>query len=294
MSYKHPVGGRIKAMREERGWLSVENFADDTGIDVRLMRDAEANNRKQAAKLLLIARALGVTLDQITEKARGNAKWPTYSSIQICKDWELSWQMIASAKKSILIIDSFFSNEHGRLRPALSENAEMRAEPLTVSIYMTSHKREFGAQRMRELDNFGKKGKPKLSASFVKRITKGELKRYREKLYDIVGPIQLSGEGLHARVTLYEYFCLPSLRIIVVDNSHFFWSGFPPGAQNPGHVCFYMCDDGNLNLADDELRTSLIAHIDCLQRLSRKMTVQARPARSRRSTLFEEWFALLS
>ncbi len=247
-------------------------------IDLRTAETTLLGNRKQRALMEKIANAYKVTLNQIVKgKKKDDSAWPSYSGIQICKDWEPSWSAIEKAQESILIIDSFFANEHGRLHPALAKNAARRTKLLRVSVYMTSSEREFGAQRMRELDS---SGKLKLNASFAERITQDEFRRYKEKFRGLTGPIRRSGDGLNAKVALFEYFCMPSIRIILVDEVHFFWSWFPLGAQNPGHVCLYLHDDGNLNAADRELSKWLRNHVTCVMRLSRKTKVQAQSKNS--------------
>lgn len=266
---------------------SIETLAGFAGVDSRTFAKMEEGKDVQYERLVRVANALKVPVNRLIKQHEGEESLPSHSDIQICDDWEPSWRKIESAQDSILIIDSFFANEHGRLRPALRKNAGSRTKTLTVSVYMTSHEREFGPQRMRELDNICK-GKPKLSASFTNRITQGEFRRYEEKFRDLVGPIQQSGDGLNAKVTLFEYFCLPSLRIIVVDTAHFFWSWFPLGAQHPSHVCFYLHDTGNLNPADRELCKWLNDHADCVMRLSNKTTVRARPNQFGRETAIEK------
>lgn len=274
MGYVKPIPGRFKALREERGWLSVERFATDTGVDVRLARKADKAEMMQAEKLRLIARQLNVPLDRLIDEAREDAIWPSYSLVQIYKDWEPSWRAIESAQESILIIDSFFLNEHGRLRAALEQNAAKRTTPLTISIFITSPEREFGAQRKRELRLPVEEASHAFTA-FAKRITQSEMAHYKKVIGDIAGPIQHSGDGLNARVVLFEYVCMPSIRIILVDGTQFFWSWFPLGAQNPSHLCLHLHDKRDINLADRELCDRLHDHISWVKKLSRKTGIAA-------------------
>lgn len=270
-----PDGEEIKRLRLSKQW-TIEQLAGLAGIDPRTLAEMEAGKHKQRAKLESVAKLLGVPLNRIIKSIEGIKSRPSYSWVQIYSDWDSSWRVIETARSSVVIIDSFFANEHGRLRPALKKNAARRTKVLNVAVYMTSHEREFGAQRMRELAAFGTSDSNPLDL-FAKRITPHELERYKEKLRDLVGPIEKSGEGLNASVIAFEYFCLPSLRIIFVDDVHFFWSWFPMGAQNPGHVCFYLHDDGKLNPADLELCTFLRNHIRCVMQLSRETNLSSRP-----------------
>lgn len=249
----HPNVENIQELLKQRVW-DTSKLALKADIDLRTIESVLRRERKQCAVMVKIADALVVPLGQVVKGMRENeAEWPSYSGLQIYKDWEPAWPFIEDARESVLILDSFFSNEHGRLGPALRKNADRRSKHLKVSIYMASPKRAFGAQRVREKDLPAKE-------LLARKTTPRDEGRYRNTFRDLVSGIRNYGD-CNADIFVFEYVCMPSLRIVLVDQTHFFWGWYPLEAQNPTHICLYV-RGGSQNAADNELCEKLSKHIE--------------------------------
>lgn len=249
----YPDVENIQELLKQRVWDACE-LASRTDLDLRTIESILRRERKQCAVMVKIAAAFVVPLGQVVKDMRGNeAEWPLYSGLLIYKDWEPAWPVIEAARESVLILDSFFSNEHGRLGPALRKNADRRSKRLKISIYMASPKRAFGAQRVREKDLPAKE-------LLARKTTFRDEGRYRNTFRDLVSGIRNYGD-CNADISVFEYICMPSLRIILVDQIHFFWGWYPLEAQNPTHICLYV-RGGSQNAADNELCERLGKHIE--------------------------------
>lgn len=248
----HPNVKSIQELLDLRTW-DASALAAHSELDLRTVESILRGERKQWAVMEIVATTLGVPLSQIVnDLSKDQAEWPAYSSVRIFKDWEPAWPAIESARESVLIVDSFFMNEHGRLGTALEKNKSSRKVPLRVSIYMASPNRSFGAQRLREMN------------LPPKELLAGKSTLRDEKYYGtLFGSLVASIKKLRDRkteISLFEYFCMPSVRILLVDRVHFFWGWYPLAAQNPTHICLYLQSRGG-NAADNELCERLSEHI---------------------------------
>jgi transcriptional regulator with XRE-family HTH domain len=239
----------IQELLRLRRW-DASILASHAEVDLRTIGSVLRGDQKQWAVMEKIANALNVPLSQIVKgiKKEDEDAWPAYCGIQVYKDWEPSWRAIETAQESLLIIDSIFSNERGRLGTALSKNTAWRSKSLKVSIYMASPKRPFGAQRAREMDGQAKE-------LLCRKTTLREENHYRITFRNLVAGIRLDTE-----IPLFEYVCMPSLRIVRVDQVHLYWGWFPLAARNPHHICLYV-RGGGPNSADNELCDRLGEHI---------------------------------
>jgi transcriptional regulator with XRE-family HTH domain len=260
-----PNGKRILELRNEKRW-SVEKLAEVAEIDARSVEGAERGERKQHNVLYAIAKTLEVSLSEIViDEMPDDQSWPSHSRIQVHKGWEQSWSAIEQAQEEILIIDSFFS-EFAHLGMALGKNAAQRKKSLSLSMYMASPQKDFGAQRVREKD-LPNDDKTDLFALLIAQTTKRERKDYETTFHTFEIGIKQHVGRHNVIVDVFEYICMPSLRIIVVDQIQFFFGWFPLANQNPGHICFHLRNEA-LNAADAELREKLDVHIDRVRRLS--------------------------
>ncbi len=250
-AYEKANGREIRKRRKIRDW-SPEDLAREAGIGVSTVKRAERGLMMQLRNLSKIATALKVGLGEIAPRqnsARG---------VQVLDRWGHEYGLIAQARVSVLVIDSYFS-EYGRLGSALRARSRTQREPLDVEIFMASPDYDFGAQRFREMTSMP-----------VFRSTKGGPQPLSDQLTDkqredyefhfhyleqgaMAAAQPYAGSNEHpGSVKIYEYRCMPGLRIVVIDNFHFIFGWFPLFAQNPAHTCFYLRDE-NLEGADAAL-----------------------------------------
>lgn len=176
--------------------------------------------------------------------------------------WKPSTIALSHAERSITIVDSFYS-EYWDLGPCIMA----KAEELKVSVYMVSPNTDFGAQRLREMDRAGKEDRA-CAANFRKSISATERKSYRHRFDECVRGLAMIAKDTPVRLRIYEYFAMPSTRIIAVDDRHFFFGWFPLWAYNPGYVCLYLEDNG-LSKADGEVLRRLRQQIKSISVISR-------------------------
>jgi hypothetical protein len=261
------VSPRVSVILEclkARGW-DPENLATHARLDVRTIVKVLAGKRVQYAKLEVIAEVFNRPVGDFIEEFSDNLRLPTNTSIRVYSNWDESWPTIESAQEEVVIIDSFVS-EFIHLGTAISKSAHMRTRALRVSVYMASPNKTFGVQRVREKDLPKNAGDVDLYPLLDRQINKKEEDDYAANFRTFAVGI-LQHVGRDADVSVFEYVCMPSLRIIAVDHIHFYFGWFPIADQNPHHICLYL-HDARLNETDAMLRDNLKSHIDRVKRLS--------------------------
>jgi hypothetical protein len=194
--------------------------------------------------------------------------------------WAVAVRKMSKAERSILILDVFFS-EHTMLRKCVADALKMKSDVikqgqssgrLEISVYMTSPSVNFGAQRNKEIEGpdidnaaYIEMLKQKISDKGVEHVDyKRDFKRYAARLR------QIQKKYKHAiDLKVFEYFAMPSIRLIVVDDTHFIFGWFPLWEQNPTYFCLYLEDDRNLKGADEEVVNCLRGQIDNFKAISK-------------------------
>jgi hypothetical protein len=202
--------------------------------------------------------------DEITVMTR------SVSSIRVFKAWseEQIQSDISSAKKSIVIVDSYFdeaSNLSSWVRAALDAGAKT----LDVSVYLVSRETLFGAQRRKEQQKILANN---LSASDIEALTNpvtdDQLQEYREDFASHVREIRRRlSQYKQVNLAVYEYPAMPSIRLIVVDDTTFVFGWFPLSAFNPEYMCFCL-HDHPLADSDHEVVSRLREQLENIRAIS--------------------------
>jgi transcriptional regulator with XRE-family HTH domain len=253
-AYEKPDGKEIRRRRKLRGW-SPGDLAREAKVGTSTVNRAEIGEGLQLRNLAKIADALGVRPEIISPRLPGNK-----SSVRVLDRWGKEYDLTTQAEKSVLILDSYFS-EYGRLGSALRARSRTRQEPLSIEIYMASPDYDFGAQRYREMTALpilkSAEGSHKL---LFDQLTDRQRDEYESHFHYLEEGTKAAARPYAAGVRIYEYRCMPGLRVAAIDDLHFVFGWFPLFAQNPAHTCFYLRDE-NLEGADaallDEIRMQI-------------------------------------
>jgi transcriptional regulator with XRE-family HTH domain len=264
--YLAPNGREIRRLRKGKGW-TAQVLADKADVGLDTVKKAERGERKQVGSLLKIASALGVTFrtilldpDQVPVVAVDTSK------IRVFSTWAEVDRFIASAKKSIVIIDSFFS-EFARLGLLVQQAVRDEGKDLKIRIYMASPEKDFGAQRKKEMGQLADR-RNSYKELLAAELSDDERDSYEDRFHDYEAGIREHlGKYPGVAIEVFEYPCMPSIRIIVVDGKHFVFGWFPLLAQNPTQACFYL-EDAGLSGADVDLRDNLSRQIKNVEMIS--------------------------
>jgi hypothetical protein len=168
--------------------------------------------------------------------------------------WSEAYPIISSAKKSIVIIDSFLAGEILDVAEQV-EKAATGADlaQLRVSLLMASPKMPFGAQRIREkelpevatsrklpnakktLDRFGRALSKKISPQDLER----HVERFEQSIYEVLSHIANVDK---VQVEILTYPAMITARFFVIDDRDFLVGWFPLMGANPGYPCCYLRD----------------------------------------------------
>jgi len=240
-AYYTPNGREIRERRKIKEWLA-EDLADAAGLGVSTVKRSERSQKMQLRSLLKIAKALAVDIEVIVPSLRDPKQaQATKSTLRVFGTWSRVERKILTAEQSITIIDSYFG-EYGRLGLVLKERA-INHEPLpSMEVYMASPEMDFGAQRQREAKaGLTREAGQKMALS--EQLEDSARNSYEAYFHTLAENIKSVARPYTGRIDVFEYHCMPSLRIIAIDDFHFFFGWFPLFAQNPNHTCFYLQDD---------------------------------------------------
>jgi hypothetical protein len=159
--------------------------------------------------------------------------------------------LIASARKSITIVDSWFDEAVPLAH--LIDRAKSQIPQLKVDVFMADKDLPYGAQRIKEI-----------GSERLQRINEGDNdfnKMYRE-LFDVaVKSLQIyvsdsaidrereAGDAARSStsLTIYAHALMPGIRLIVIDeateNAKFIFSWFPLGSVSVKNVCLSVSKD---------------------------------------------------
>lgn len=193
---------------------------------------------------------------------RASAKPPTsprYSDgVNIFESWSKAYPIISSAKRSIVIIDSFLAGEILSVAEVIAEAAGNRAVThLEVRLFMADPERPYGAQRIREKEtpsvpNANKRQKKGRSA--VQRLKKAlheavsaedreaHVERFEQSVCEVSAHIASIRK---VQVKFFTYPAMTTARFIVIDDTDFVVGWFPLLKGNPGHPCCHVRSKGN-------------------------------------------------
>ena len=241
VAYYTPNGREIRERRKIKEWLA-EDLAHAARLGVSTVKRSERNQKMQLGSLLKIAKALVVDIEVIVPSLRDSKQaQATKSTLRVFETWSRVEQKMVTAQQSIIIIDSYFG-EYGRLAIILKERAKKQENLPSIEVYMASPEKDFGAQRQREA-----KAGPTRDAgqkmALSEQLEDSARNSYEAFFYTLAENINSVAKPYTGQVDVFEYHCMPSLRIIAIDDFHFFFGWFPLFAQNPNHTCFYLKDD---------------------------------------------------
>lgn len=240
-AYYTPNGREIRERRKIKEWLA-EDLADAAGLGVSTVKRSERSQKMQLRSLLKIAKALVVDIEVIVPSLRDPKQaQATKSTLRVFGTWSRVEQKILTAEQSITIIDSYFG-EYGRLGLVLKKRA-INHEPLpSMEVYMASPEMDFGAQRQREA-KAGPTREAGQQMALSEQLEDSARNSYEAYFHTLAENIKSVARPYTGKIDVFEYHCMPSLRIIAIDDFYFFFGWFPLFAQNPNHTCFYLKDD---------------------------------------------------
>jgi transcriptional regulator with XRE-family HTH domain len=274
-AYERPNGPEISRRRKIQGW-SPQFLAKKARVGVSTLKRAERGEPIQLQNLSKIARAIGVEIEVLY---RPVAK-PS-SSLQILERWGAEYDMIAQAETSVLILDSYFS-EYGRLGSALRARSRKHPKPLDIEIYMASPDYDFGAQRFREMTAVRALAPAKKPQRLLRdQLTDKEREDYEHHFHFLEQSIAAAVRPFAPEFKIYEYSCMPGLRVVVIDEMKYVFGWYPLGAQNPAHTCFHLKFE-NLGGADASLLYDLQDQINNVKAASIPSVRKSRRPRNNR------------
>jgi signal recognition particle subunit SEC65 len=222
---------------------SVKNDAKKleclTALDFRTIVKILAGQQVQAAKLEEVAEALSVSVEEIAEESTSNPTESSASQIHVFENWKESAELIATARSSIVVIDSIVFLDLEWITDLIAQAAaHARNADLDVSIYMASPSKAFGAQRFREM---GEMENNRTAIQFFQDEVSGKEQKGYESLFEKVESRirQQLGKCLK-KFKVFEYLCMPSIRIIAIDGARFVFGFFPLFDRNPDFPCFFL------------------------------------------------------
>jgi len=264
--YEAPKPQEIRRKRMLCGW-SPETLAREAKVSLSTVKRAELGRRMQLGSLKEIARALKVPIEQIVPRLRDSKPFHTgRSEVRVLSVWARAEPFMIKAENSILIVDSYFG-EYSRLGLVLKARAR-EFEPLArLDVYMASPEQNFGAQRQREA-GIAPGLSPIQPVPLSDQIKDSALDDYEAHFYLLANNISSVAASFTDSANVFEYYCMPSLRIIAIDDVHFFFGWFPLFAQNPGHTCFYLRADETLEGIDLTLLSEIKLQIEGVRLVS--------------------------
>lgn len=264
----------------EQVWHSEEGSDDSSYYKLRAAVDSALRPHGLA---LSMPWRLGMSLEVLHESeipvAQGNrigeVDYP--SKVVVYGTWEPSKEVMSKAEQSITIVDSFYS-EYWDLdlcvgRAIQRKQSESRLDSenkkLEISVYMTSPATDFGVQRGKEIERLAE-DKETCIELMKKQISDDEREDYRIDFKGFIKGLRLISNARPSELTLkiYEYFAMPSTRLIVVDDRHFFFGWFPLWEHNPRYFCLYL-EENSLEGADRELVRRLRGQIENVSSISK-------------------------
>jgi transcriptional regulator with XRE-family HTH domain len=267
-AYYIPDGVEIRKRRKILEWLP-EDLAKVAVIGVSTVKRSERNLPAQLRILSKIAKALEVPIEVIVPRLRDpNYAQSGRSSIRVFSTWMAIEKIILNASHSLLIIDSYFG-EYGRLGLLLGTRARDQARLPLIEVYMASPEMDFGAQRQREANS-----RPITDAHqqilLLDQLEDSARNSYEAHFHFLAENIRTSATPYSDQINIFEYHCMPSMRIIAIDDLHFFFGWFPLFAQNPNHSCLYL-KDANLDKPGSTLLDEVRFQIECVRAVSEPM-----------------------
>ena len=214
----------------------AEKLEHLTPLDPRTILKILARRRVQAASLEEVATVLNVAAEEITEELDGNPTLSRASQIHVFENWKESAGLIAKARSSIVVIDSILFLDLEWITDLVTQAAH--AADLDVSIYMASPSKVFGAQRFREMEEV--EDSSTAIPLFQDEVPGKEIEGYESVFDKVVSRIdQKLGKRVHTH-KIFEYLCMPSIRIIAIDSARFVFGFFPLFDRNPNFPCFFL------------------------------------------------------
>ena len=194
--------------------------------------------------------------------------------VEVFKGWAEAYDIISSAKETIVIVDSFLVNEVGAIEGCVKRAiAQPGVKSLKVSVYLASPEKVFGAQRIREKENpqipgVTKEGmteryKQTLGCEISKVDRNTHIARFNTSYSAIMSHISMPRVELRVRT----YPSMPTTRIFVIDDIDYIFGWFPLLTGNPEYVCCHLRDDG-LSGSEEALARSLRDHIEIVESIS--------------------------
>jgi hypothetical protein len=226
-----------------------------------------------------------------TSKRAARAK-PTSSgtegsagNVRVCGGWREAYPIIASARRSIVIVDSFLAGEVLDVADVVEQAAaQPHVNKLTVSLYMASPDKPFGAQRIREKEApempRAKKGRQTEKNETLKRFSKAlsagiseadlhlHIDRFEKCVYEVFSHIAREPK---VHVDVFTYPVMTTARFFVIDDKDLIVGWFPLMGSNPGYPCCHLRDDRN-DIVHRKLLDKFRAQVKILQGISTKLS----------------------
>lgn len=159
---------------------------------------------------------------------------------RICKDWhddEIS-SVISHAQRSIDVVDTFY-DEDTTLIPLVARAAERIKGPLTVDIHMLDPSGTFGGRRLLEL-HYNDRIDEVVVVNKDQELYENKYRAlFRDECSKLFSSFRknstLNKYGITPKI--WTYNCMPSMRMIVVDDRYFIVGWYPLNERNPGYPC---------------------------------------------------------
>jgi len=179
-----------------------------------------------------------------------------------------------------LIIDSYFQHS-GEYESSIGE-ALLNTGKLSLSIYLASPDKDFGAQRIKEKERPKNKRltyKQALDESLDDEMSEDYRGRYRAKFNESIDEIKAHFLRKEIRLRIHKYPTMPATRIIAVDDKHYIIGSFPLLGHNPEYFCFYLHDE-NLTGADLDVVGRPKTQVRLIRRISDQVWPEPASVRS--------------
>lgn len=196
-------------------------------------------------------------------------------SLVILDNWIEADTIIGSAKQSLVIVDSFFTNQIGDLcgwLDAAVKNGSLTG--LSVSIYMASPGHVFGAQRLREWhcglhsDTPESQKIARLKELLDTPVSDEDRKNYEEFFSKNVEAIRRNVANHAPSPQLFTYPSMVASRVFVIDNTDLIFGWFPLLGSNPTYSCCHLKIEG-LEGPEAALAKRLLRQVEIIRGISK-------------------------
>jgi hypothetical protein len=195
-----------------------------------------------ASYILVVLVAIAITLlfdnsnrEKLIREVRLATEGTGDVKIFSCWNEQAVNNLIASAKRSVIFIDSWF-NEGVPFSYLTGRAKQAHGAKLTVSIYLVKKNGPFGSQRLREI------GEDRLHE--VMPYNNGDLAKCYDQLFDNgIAELLLNANDDAVDLHLYEHDLMPGIRLVVIDNDKYLFSWFPLGTVSIQNICFCLSTD---------------------------------------------------